>query len=89
MSDSYYEDLSVGQIHDRGQIINLGGYWRDVRIKLDSGNPTYKGVHHLHNAATSDSNWEIWKFTMTATDIRIEGPLPGAWDDRAELSWGA
>lgn len=80
----------VGGIRDRSQIINLGGFWRDVRMEYSSGDLIYKGSHWLHDAATSDENWEVWKYTWDGSDLtRIEGPLTGAWDDRAALAWGA
>ena len=85
----YYEDLEVGGVRDLGKIIDLGAYWRDVRMEFSSGDLIYRGVTYFHNIATSDSNWEIWKYNYSSGDmVRIEGPLPGSWDNRATLSWG-
>ncbi len=86
----YYDELTVGGVKDRSQLVGLGAYWRDVRLEYDTGNIIYKGVHFSHNAVTTDTGWEIWKYTYDGTDVvRIEGPLPGAWASRATLDWGA
>jgi len=88
MSDDYYEDLSVGQIHDRGQIIGLGAYWRDERRDYQDDKIIYRGCHHRHNADITDENWEIWKYIWSdGGNVRIEGPLPGAWSKRRSLAW--
>ena len=88
MSD--YQDLKIGSIRDLKAIINLKAYWRDKRLEYVTNNLIYMGVNYFHDADTSNTDWEIWKYTWDGTDLtRIEGPLPGAWDDRATLSWGA
>jgi hypothetical protein len=85
----YYEELNVGGIRSLKDIINLGAYWRDVRMEYSSNNIIYRGGNHFHNESTATENWEVWKYTWSGDDLlRIEGPLPGAWDDRATLSWG-
>ena len=61
----------------------------DTRFESSSGDLIYKGIHSTHKALTSDSNWMIWKYTWSGTDVtRIEGPLDGSWDGRGGLSWG-
>jgi hypothetical protein len=88
VGDGYYEDLSVGQIHDRGQIINLNAYWRDKRKEYSGGKLVFFGTHHRHNASEDDTDWEIWKYTYDGDDlVREEGPLPGSWNGRAALDW--
>ena len=84
-------EYKLGYIHDRQTIAILGGIWHDIRMEYDaSDNLVYRGVHENHNAATTDEDWEVWKYTWSGvTCTRIEGPLRGAWDDRASLSWGA
>ena len=81
--------VAVGGIHDRGTIVSLNAYWKDVRHDYGvGGDLVYRGVHYEHKKATSDPFWEIWKYTWGADGItRIEGPLRGAWDDRATLDW--
>lgn len=60
----------------------------DTRMEYTDGQINYKGIHGTHKAATSDTAWLIWKYSWTGTDItRIEGPLEGAWDNRASLGW--
>ena len=62
----------------------------DTRIEYTAGVETYLGAHLTQGAATTDSEWYITKFTYDGNDlVRIEGPLDGAWDDRATLAWGA
>ena len=89
-SPDYYEDLKIGNIRDLGKIIDLNAYWRDVRLAYDaSGNVVYRGVTYFHGQDAAVAKWEIWKYTHGDDGVtRIEGPLPGAWDDRATLSWG-
>jgi hypothetical protein len=83
-------DESVGGVNSRDQIIGLDAYWHDVKFEFSSGLPIYKGVHALHDAADTATNWEIWKFTWSGADpARVEGPLEGSWTGRAALSWGA
>ena len=83
-------DYKIGYIRDRQTIAILGGIWHDQRFEYDgSNNVIYSGVHEMHNVATSDIDWEIWKYTYSSSNcVRIEGPLRGAWDDRAILDWG-
>lgn len=84
------EDLNVGGIKDRASIISLNAYWKDWRYDYDGGgNLVYIGTHYIHNSATTDTNWEIKKYTYGANGItRQEGPLQGAWDSRSSLNWG-
>ena len=85
----YYDELTVGGVKDRGQLVGLGAYWRDVRMAYTAGDLIYRGVHNVHNSATTDTDWEIWKYTWSGDDlIRMEGPLPGSWDGRAAVDWG-
>jgi hypothetical protein len=70
--------------------IALGTFWQDVRFDYTSGNLDYKGAHYSHDAGTDSPDWEVWKYTWSSGDcVRIEGPLQGAWDNRATLGWGA
>ncbi len=62
----------------------------DIRLEYTSNLIDYRGVHITHDAATDDEEWEVWKYTWSGNDcVRIEGPLIGAWDDRATLDWGS
>lgn len=61
----------------------------DTRFEWSSGNLIFKGIHATHKALTSDTHWLIWKYSYSGDDmVRIEGPLEGAWDNRASLGWG-
>ncbi len=85
MVDDY---LDYGGIRDRKTIAILNGYFKDIRFEYSSGDLIYRGVNFVHKAETSAADWEIWKYTHGADGIdRIEGPLKGAWDNRATLGW--
>jgi hypothetical protein len=65
--------------------------WRDKRYDYTSGNLDYIGFSLSHDPSTSEGQrWWIWKYTWNATPnvTRMEGPVPGNWDDRASLNWG-
>lgn len=82
------DDLKVGGVKDRRTIVAMGAYWKDQRWDYTNNLPVYRGVHYLHNAPTDNTNWEIWKYSYSGTDLtNIQGPLSGAWDDRASLGW--
>ena len=90
MADDYYTNLAVGGLKTLKDVLSLGVFWRDTRMEYSDGDLIYRGVHYLHNPDTSEGSWEIWKYTWDGSDlVRLEGPLPGAWDNRTTLSWGA
>ena len=69
--------------------VDEGEFYPDMRIAYDSDdNPIYIGKHLTHKTNTSNTAWLITKFTWASgLCTRKEGPLTGAWDDRASLSW--
>jgi len=83
-------DNYTGGVLDRQTVAILGAYWRDQRFAYTGNNMIYRGVHYLHDAEGTDTNWEIWKYTYDGNSnlVRIEGPLRGAWDSRTSLDWG-
>ena len=85
------EYLDIGGIRDRHQQCTLGLWWKDQRFEYSETNLIYKGVHRLHDVLDTDTEWLVWKFTYDVSDnlIRIEGPLPGSWNGRASIAWGA
>jgi len=69
--------------------VDSSTYWKDQRYDYTSGNLDYKGSNVTHDAATDAETWYIWKYTWNGDNVeRIEGPLIGAWDNRATLDWG-
>ena len=52
-----------------------------------SGNLVYMGQHYTHDAATTDENWRVYKYTYGADGITRIEKLEGAWDDRSLLAW--
>jgi len=83
------KDTTVGGIGKKDVLANLNAFWKDKRYDYSSGDLIYMGVCTYHDNATSEEDWEIWKFTYGADGIaRIEGPLKGSWTGRASLAWG-
>lgn len=54
----------------------------------DSDNLLYRGRNVEHDAATTDTDWYIWRFTLDSQNVtREQGPLEGAWGNRENLEW--
>ena len=66
-------------------------FWLDKRREWTGVNLIYEGWHTVNKAATSDANWRIKKYTWDGNGLntREQGPVVGAWDDRATASWWA
>lgn len=73
----------------RDALIGLYCYWRQKRFAYDvSGNIEYIGFHPDSDYTSAQGGWAIWKHTYTGSNLTlIEGPLTGAWDNRALLDW--
>lgn len=76
---------------DNLEALEKGNYWKETRYDYDGADQViYEGRNTTHKAATSDTDWEIWKQTWSAAPgnlTRRQGPLTGSWDGRAALSW--
>ena len=84
----YYPEQDIPEISTLAHELRANIYWRDKRMEFTSGNLIYKGTHRQNKADTADTLWAITKYTWTGTDLtRIQGPLPGAWDNRESLDW--
>ena len=81
---------SVSGVNNVNTLANLNSYWKEKRFYYDgSGNLQYICKHHEHKAATSRSDWAVWKLTWSGNDIAtMEGPIMGICDNRASLAWG-
>lgn len=68
-----------------------GTYWGDKRMEYTGINLTYEGFHITNKVATSDAGWHVWKYTWDGNGLctRKQGPVVGAWDDRATAGWWA
>jgi hypothetical protein len=84
--------LVVGQLQYHPSL----GYMRvpfnnqhaQIQIEYDvSNNPIYLGSHRDPNAATSDLNWVISKYTWSAGVCVSYKTLVGDWDSRTGLAW--
>lgn len=81
-------ELDYGGIKDRETIAVLGAYFRHRKLEYSSGNLVYYGVNFVHKVSTASEDWEIIKYVYSDGNLTdIEGPLKGAWDDRASLDW--
>jgi len=84
----YYPEQNIPGISTLTHELRANTYWRDVRLEYTNNQVIYKGSHRKNTAATSDAAWTIVKYTWSGSDlIRIQGPILGAWDDRATLGW--
>ena len=56
----------------------------------ESNNLIYLACNKKQSAGTDDTDWYIWKYTWSGTNLTVsEGPLLGSVDDQASLSWRA
>jgi hypothetical protein len=79
---------TAGGALQRSAIIGLNAYWRQKRFEYSSSILIYFGFHAESDVGTDDPNWSVWKLNYTGNDLTlIEGPLTGAWDNRASLAW--
>lgn len=68
--------------------VDTSSYWKDQRFDYTTGNLDYRGCNITHKAGTDAETWYIWKYTWSGGNLlHIEGPLIGAWDNRATLNW--
>lgn len=60
-------------------------YYNSIRYDYDQdGRVIYKGEHTDYNAATSDTNWTITRYTYTAGgQVESIAIRTTSWDDRA------
>jgi len=72
-------------INSRPPMLSDMGFWGDVRFDATEVTPDYIGLHKLRDAATTASDWKIYKFTYTGTAANRIELAYGAWDDRATL----
>ena len=78
----------AGGILDRTAQIGLDLYWRVRRFEYSGGDVKYIGCNEDLKAPTSESTWVVWKYSYTSGDVSlIEGPITGAWDNRATMGW--
>jgi hypothetical protein len=61
--------------------------WGHVKYDFPDANTIYIGAHKDQGAATDDSNWRVWKITLSAGNPTDKERIIGAWDSRATLDW--
>ncbi len=57
----------------------------DVRFDASDALPDYVGMHLTNGAATTNSEWKIYKFTYSGSDATRIQLAYGAWDSRTGL----
>ena len=57
----------------------------DIRFDASDDEPDYIGLHVKNGAATSATDWEIYKFTYTGSDVERIQKAVGTWDGRVAL----
>lgn len=87
-SDASAQELKFDGDYACVSALVMNNFYNDKRFDFTSGDLDYKGVHITHKVATTDTGWIVWKYTWSAGNLaRIEGPLTGSWDGRADLAW--
>lgn len=77
---------SRGNLLTRRDEIILGFYFPLIKKEYTGSDILYEGFNVNHDAADTDTNWTIIKYTWDS-GITQQETLVGAWDDRATLSW--
>ena len=62
---STYKIPSINYI--KPQLADLG-WAADVRFDPDDSLPTYIGIHITNGAATSDTDWKLYKFSYSGSN---------------------
>lgn len=79
--NSVARSLSTDQVGS----LATGSMFNDIRFDASDAAPTFIGLHTTIDAETSDSNWLIYKFTYSGSDITHIRRQKGVWDDRASI----
>lgn len=82
MTQSTYRSANIN--YKPPQLVDAA-FYADIRFDPTENNPDYIGLHKLNGAETSDTDWKIYKFTYTGTDVTRIRLSYGAWDDRVSL----
>jgi hypothetical protein len=60
-------------------------FYADIRFDPDDSQPTYIGLNVLNGAATSSTDWKIYKFTYSGSNTTRIQVAYGSWDGRVAL----
>ena len=72
--------------HHTPQLVD-SGFYADIRYDADDSAPTYIGLNPTNNAATTETDWKIFKFTYSGSNVTRIQVAYGSWDGRAGLGW--
>jgi hypothetical protein len=61
------------------------GVYADIRFDADDSAPTYIGLNLLKGAATSMTDWKVYKFTYSGSNVTRIQLAYGSWDNRASI----
>jgi hypothetical protein len=63
------------------------GWWGRIKREWSSGNVLYAGYHKDWQAADSDVDWTVEKYTWSGDDLIDYQVTYGSWTGRAGLGW--
>ncbi len=83
--DREYDKFVESTFTDTALRIQDSDAAKDIRFDANDSAPNYVGLNKTNGAATTDTDWIIYKFTYSGSNVtRIQKAL-GAWDSRTGL----
>ena len=59
------------------------GWAADIRFDADDSAPIYIGLNTTNGAATSSTDWKLYKFTYSGSNVTRIQLAYSSWDNRA------
>lgn len=76
---------TIPTVNDYKPKLTDSGFYADIRFDPNDSAPDYIGLNVVNGAATSATDWKIYKFTQVAgISTRIQLAY-GSWDGRVAL----
>ena len=61
------------------------GYYADIRFDANDQSPDYIGLNLVNGAATTSTDWKIYKMTYSGDNVTRIQLAYGTWDGRVAL----
>lgn len=61
------------------------GFFADIQFDTSDAAPIYVGLNVTKGAADADTDWKIYKFTYSGSDVTRIQLAYGAWSSRTTL----
>lgn len=74
-----------GEIQDTNPLPVVAREWGITKFDPNTSAPIYVGYNLAENAADTDTDWVVLKYTYSGSDITIIQRKVGAWSNRASL----